>query len=44
MQGLTLENADAGIRMYLKGHDADDNPPDMNEKLREGKMWAQACG
>lgn len=34
MQGLTLENADAGIRMYLKGHDANDVAPDMNEKLK----------
>lgn len=30
--------------MYLKGHDANDVAPDMNEKLKEGKMWAQACG
>lgn len=44
MNGLTLENADAGIRMYLKGYDAAGNPPDLGEKLSEGKMWAQACG
>ena len=44
MNGLTLENADAGIRMYLKGYDAQGNPPDLGEKLSEGKMWAQACG
>jgi len=44
LNGLTLENADAGIRMYLKGYDIDGNPPDLAEKLGEGKMWAQACG
>lgn len=44
MNGLTLENADAGIRMYLKGYDAQGNPPDLGEKLKNGKMWAQACG
>jgi len=44
MNGLTLENADAGIRMYLKGYDSDGNPPDIGAKLSEGKMWAQACG
>jgi SNF family Na+-dependent transporter len=42
--GLTLENSDAGIRMYLKGYDAEGNPPDLGEKLANGKMWAQACG
>jgi len=42
--GLTLENADAGVRMYLKGYDAEGNPPDLNAKLKNGKMWAQACG
>ena len=44
MNGLTLENADAGVRMYLKGYDAEGNPPDIGEKLKDGKMWAQACG
>lgn len=44
MNGLTLENADAGVRMYLKGYDADGNAPDIGSKLSEGKMWAQACG
>jgi len=44
MNGLTLENADAGIRMYLKGYDLEGNPPDIGSKLSEGKMWAQACG
>lgn len=44
MNGLTLENADDGIRMYLKGYDLDGNPPDIGEKLKNGKMWAQACG
>ena len=44
MNGLTLENADQGIRMYLKGHDLQDQPPDILEKLKDGKMWAQACG
>ena len=44
MNNLTLENADAGIRMYLKGYDAGGNPPDIGEKISNGKMWAQACG
>ena len=44
MNGLTLENADAGIRMYLKGYDAEGNPPDLGKKLSDGKMWAKACG
>ena len=44
MNGLTLENADAGIRMYLKGYDAEGNPPDIGSKIGDGKMWAQACG
>ena len=44
MNGLTLENADAGVRMYLKGYDQEGNPPDIGEKIKDGKMWAQACG
>ena len=40
MNGLTLENCDAGIRMYLKGYDLDGNPPVIADKLKEGKMWA----
>ena len=44
MNGLTLENCDAGIRMYLKGYDEEGNPPDIGEKLSDGKMWAKACG
>ena len=40
MNGLTLENADQDIRMYLKGHDLQDQPPDIMEKLKDGKMWA----
>ena len=44
MNGLTLENSDAGIRMYLKGYDAEGNPPDIGSKLSDGKMWAKACG
>jgi len=44
MNGLTLENADAGIRMYLKGYSADGTPPDIGEVMSNGKMWAQACG
>ena len=34
MNGLTLENADEGIRMYLKGY-VDGVPPDIGEKLSE---------
>lgn len=44
MNGLTLENADAGIRMYLKGYDSEGNPPDLGANIANGKMWAQACG
>ena len=44
MNNLTLENADAGIRMYLKGYDAAGNPPDIGAAIGNGKMWAQACG
>jgi len=44
MNGLTLENADDGIRMYLKGYDAEGNPPDLAANISNGKMWAQACG
>ena len=44
MNGLTLENCDVGIRMYLKGYDLNGNPPNMEEKLKDGKMWASACG
>lgn len=44
MNNLTLENSDAGIRMYLKGYDADGNPPDIASKISNGKMWANACG
>ena len=44
MNGLTLDNSDAGLRMYLKGYDAEGNPPNLIEKLTNGKMWSQACG
>ena len=44
MNGLTLEHSSIGIRMYLKGYDAEGNAPNIGEKLRQGKMWAQACG
>ena len=44
INNLTLDNASAGIDMYLKGYDAEGNPPDIGEKLKDGKMWAQACG
>lgn len=44
MNGLTLENSDAGIRRYLKGEDEFGNAPDIGKKLAEPKMWAQACG
>ena len=30
--------------MYLKGYDLNGNPPNMEEKLKDGKMWASACG
>lgn len=34
MNGLTLENADEGIRMYLKGY-VNGEPPNIMEKLSE---------
>ena len=43
MNGLTLENADEGIRMYLKGY-VNGVPPDIMEKLSDTAMWADACG
>ena len=43
MNGLTLENADEGIRMYLKGY-VDGVPPDVMALLSRPAMWADACG
>lgn len=42
MRGLTLENADQGIRMYLLG-EVDGVRPDVGEKLANGSMWSEAC-
>jgi len=42
MRGLTLENADEGIRMYLLG-EIDGVRPDLQEKLSNGSMWSEAC-
>lgn len=44
MNGLTLENADAGIRMYLKGIEVDGTEPDFGALLGRPAMWADACG
>ena len=44
MNGLTLENADAGIRMYLKGILPDGTEPDFAALLGRPAMWADACG
>jgi len=43
MKGLTLENADEGIRMYLLG-EIDGVRPDIGEKLQQASMWGEACG
>ena len=43
MNGLTLEGADIGIRMYLKGI-KDGVEPDLKELLARPQMWAEACG
>ena len=43
MNGLTLENADEGIRMYLKGY-VDGVAPDVIALLKRPAMWADACG
>jgi len=32
---LTLENADAGLRMYLRGYDSQGDPPDIAAKLSD---------
>ena len=43
LNGLTLENADEGIRMYLKGY-VNNVAPDWGAKLSDTNMWADACG
>jgi len=32
-KGLTLEGSDLGLRMYLFGHNENDEPPDWNKQL-----------
>jgi len=44
MNNLCLPNADAGIRMYLRGENADGTYDDPSEKLGNGQMWADAVG
>ena len=44
MNGLTLEGSSRGIQMFLKGYDMYGTPPDINEKLKDKKLWMQACG
>jgi len=43
LNGLCLPNSDEGIRMYLRG-EVDGVVPDALEKLKDGQMWADACG
>jgi len=43
LNGLCLQNADEGIRMYLMG-EIDGVVPDAAEKLSNGQMWADAAG
>jgi SNF family Na+-dependent transporter len=45
MNNLCLPNADAGIRMYLRGEDpATGEVAPASEKLGNGQMWADAVG
>jgi SNF family Na+-dependent transporter len=44
MNNLSLPNADAGIRMYLRGENADGTIDPPGEKLANGQMWADAVG
>jgi len=45
MNNLCLENADAGIRMYLRGQDPiTGEAAPASEKLGNGQMWADAVG
>lgn len=44
MNNLCLPNADAGIRMYLRGEKADGTIDPASEKLGDGQMWADAVG
>jgi SNF family Na+-dependent transporter len=45
MNNLCLPNADAGIRMYLRGEDpATGEVAPASEKLGDGQMWADAVG
>jgi len=45
MNNLCLENADAGIRMYLRGIDPETKlVAPASEKLGNGQMWADAVG
>jgi SNF family Na+-dependent transporter len=45
MNNLCLENADAGIRMYLRGQDpVTGEAAPASEKLGNGQMWADAVG
>ena len=44
IKGMTLPGRDLGLRMYLQGHNAADEPPDFGEKLADIEMWAEACG
>lgn len=43
MNGFTLKNSDYGFRMYLKGY-SNDQPVDLDAKLKTEVMWAEACG
>ena len=44
VNNLTLPGASDGVRMYIKGYDAEGNPPNVAEKLSNGNMWGEACG
>lgn len=44
IKGLTLDGAPLGIRMYILGHDENDQPPNWGEKLSNRAMWAEAVG
>ena len=43
LRGLTLENSDAGIRMYLLGEGFSDDPYTWQDKILNRTVWTEAC-
>ena len=44
IKGFTLPGMGLGVRMYLLGHDVNDEPPNWGEKIGHMDMWAEAMG